>query len=67
MDISENGTELGRIRLAQYAALALPEVFFAVGYDLNDDGSPFGAVHFRNKQEVGARLAKAALANVYGG
>lgn len=52
--------------MAQYAGLSLPNVFFAVGYDLNDDSSPFGPVHFRNKQEVGARLANAALANVYG-
>lgn len=38
----------------------------AVGYDLNDDASPYGPVHFRDKQDVGRRLAQSALANVYG-
>ena len=67
MDIANNGTEVGRIRLAQYAGLTQPRVFLAAGYDLNDDSSPYGPVHFRDKQDVGARLAKAALANIYVG
>jgi hypothetical protein len=66
MDITNNGTEVGRIRLAQYSALSLPKVFLAAGYDLNDDSSPYGPVHFRNKQDVGRRLARSALENVYG-
>ena len=66
MDITNNGTEVGRIRLEQYSALTLPKVFLAVGYDLNDDASPYGPVHFRGKQDVGRRLAQSALANVYG-
>ncbi len=66
MDIVDNGTEVGRIRLAQASALGLPKVFLAAGYDLNDDASPYGPVHFRDKQDVGRRLAQAALANVYG-
>ena len=67
MDITNNGTEVGRIRLAQaQGARAVPQVFLAVGYDLNDDASPYGPVHFRDKQDVGRRLAQSALANVYG-
>lgn len=67
MDITNNGTEVGRIRLAQSeGARAVPQVFLAVGYDLNDDASPYGPVHFRDKQDVGRRLAQSALANVYG-
>lgn len=37
----------------------------AVAYDLNDDTSPFGPVHFRDKQDVGKRLADAALGSIY--
>jgi len=58
--------DVGKIRLAQYSGLNQPRTFLALGYDLNDDASPFGAVHFRDKQDVGQRLATAALANVYG-
>ncbi|EWM26948.1 hypothetical protein Naga_100929g1 [Nannochloropsis gaditana] len=66
MDITAQGVEVGSIRLAQYSGLTAPHTFMAAAYDLNDDASPFGAVHFRNKQEAGARLARAALANGYG-
>jgi len=65
-DITVDGVEVGKIRLAQYSGLMVPRTFLAVGYDLNDDASPFGAVHFRDKQSVGQRLALSALANVYG-
>eukprot|EP01117_Protostelium_nocturnum_P012543 TRINITY_DN461_c0_g1_i1.p1 TRINITY_DN461_c0_g1~~TRINITY_DN461_c0_g1_i1.p1 ORF type:complete len:529 (-),score=151.91 TRINITY_DN461_c0_g1_i1:69-1538(-) len=53
------------MRLAQTAALSLPNVGMAVACDLGDADSPFGNIHPRNKQEVGRRLALNALAIQY--
>lgn len=53
------------MRVAQYSGLREPGVFMTVSYDLNDDTSPFGPVHYRNKQDVGLRLSTAADYYVY--
>jgi len=45
---------------------AMPNTFMAVALDLPDDDSPYGAVHIRDKQDVGLRLAMASLNTVYG-
>jgi sialate O-acetylesterase len=41
-------------------------VFMAVATDLGDPASPFGSIHPRDKQDVGARLALAGRAVAYG-
>lgn len=53
-------------RQAQLAALSLPSVGFATAVDLGDPTAPYGSVHPRAKQPVGARLALAAEAIAYG-
>lgn len=50
------------VREMQTAALALPRTGMAVTIDIGD----FGNVHPKNKQDVGARLARLALARDYG-
>ena len=44
----------------------MPNTFMAVGMDLGDFDSPFGAIHPRYKQDVGSRLVLGALQLVYG-
>jgi len=46
------GTGLPDTRLAQVAALNLPNVGFATAIDLGDLGSPQGDIHPRDKQGV---------------
>lgn len=53
-------------RVAQLAALALPNVGYATATDCGDPTSPFGSVHPRNKKLIGGRLAAAALSLQYG-
>ena len=53
------------LRQQQLAALMLPAVGVATAIDLGDIDSPYGDVHFRNKQVAGARAAAAALAVAY--
>ena len=43
----------------------LQNVFMAVAMDLGDPTSPFGSIHPRDKQDVGARLVLSARAVVY--
>ena len=43
----------------------MENVFMAVAIDLGDPTSPFGSVHPRDKQDVGARLAVGARAVVF--
>lgn len=43
----------------------LKNVFMAVAMDLGDPTSPYGSVHPRDKQDVGARLVLSARAVVY--
>ena len=43
----------------------LKNVFMAVATDLGDPTSPYGSIHPRDKQDVGARLAMSARAVVY--
>ena len=47
------------LRSAQTTALMLPNVGVASAVDLGDPDSPWGDVHFRNKQAAGARAAAA--------
>ena len=56
------GTGWALLREAQTQALALPHTGQAVTYDV---GNPTD-IHPRNKQDVGARLARIALADTYG-
>lgn len=56
------GTDWARLRDAQTATLALPHTGQAVAIDIGDPED----IHPRNKQEVGRRLARIALAEVYG-
>ena len=43
----------------------LQNVFMAVAMDLGDPSSPYGSIHPRDKQDVGARLVLSARAVVY--
>jgi hypothetical protein len=52
-------------RLAQLAALKLPNVGMATAIDLGDMQSPNGGIHPRLKQEVGRRLALTVRAVQY--
>ena len=52
-------------RNAQMTALRLPAVGYAVAVDLGDPASPWDCVHPRRKQEVGRRLALAAIQQRY--
>lgn len=54
------------LRSEQLAALALPAVGYASAIDLGDTSSPYGNVHFQNKQAAGARAVAAELAVAYG-
>jgi len=49
--------DLELLRSGQLATLSLPYTGYASAIDLGDPQSPLGAVHFRNKQAIGARLA----------
>lgn len=51
------------LREAQTKTLALPNTGMALAIDINDEPAN---IHPRNKEEVGRRLALAALAQVYG-
>ncbi len=56
-------TGWAELREAQaLTAARIPGVFLSVAYDLGESGN----VHPANKRDVGARLARVALANVYG-
>ena len=44
----------------------MKNVFMAVAMDLGDPTSPYGSIHPRDKQDVGARLALAGRAIAYG-
>lgn len=64
--IAGTGYSLAQFRDAQLNATTLPAVHFATAIDIGDPTSPFGSVHPRHKQIVGARLAASALAESYG-
>jgi sialate O-acetylesterase len=55
-------SDWAELREAQTMALQLPETGMAVTIDIGDAGN----IHPKNKQEVGRRLALAALATAYG-
>ena len=51
--------QLELLRAAQLVATALPATAAASAMDLPDPTSPYGMVHFQDKQTIGARLALA--------
>ena len=53
------------LRAQQLTALMLPAVGVATALDLGDPSSPYGNVHFQDKQSAGRRAAAAALAVAY--
>jgi sialate O-acetylesterase len=60
------GKTYPELRLSQEAALKLTNTGMASAIDLGDPQSPAGAIHPRDKQTVGFRLASIALAHLYG-
>lgn len=61
-----NGVDIPVEREAQMSALTVANTAIATAIDLGDPTAPFGSVHPRDKQPLGARLAACALAQVYG-
>ena len=66
VDPNSPATTFGDLRIAQGLAQPTPggatdTTGMAAAYDLGDAASPFDSVHFRNKVEVGRRLAAAVL------
>ena len=61
-----SGSGWADVREAQLAVLELPFSGVGSAIDIGDVDSPYGAYHPRNKQLVGARLALAALDQLYG-
>ncbi len=61
-DPQPSDTNWARVREAQQAALKLPNTGMAVIIDIGEGAD----IHPKNKQDVGHRLAKIALANSYG-
>lgn len=61
-----NGDPLAELRHEQLNALQLPHVGFASAIDLGDPTSPYGNVHFQNKQTIARRVVSAALATAFG-
>lgn len=55
------GDPLAELRHEQLNALQLPMVGYANAIDLGDPTSPFGNVHFQNKQVISRRLLAAAM------
>ncbi len=60
--LANSGSNRPEVREAQTAALTLPDTGMAVATDIGEAN----AVHPKNKQDVGDRLARIALANTYG-
>eukprot|EP00038_Savillea_parva_P031294 m.84665 g.84665 ORF g.84665 m.84665 type:complete len:592 (-) comp9603_c0_seq1:3750-5525(-) len=54
------------LRAMQLQALGLPATGFASAMDLGDPTSPYGNVHFQNKQVVARRLTAVALQLAFG-
>lgn len=61
----EGGDGWARVRMAQTKSLTIPHTGMAVAIDLADAGNP-DDIHPKNKQDVGERLARWALAKDYG-
>ena len=66
VDPGSPSTAYGALRIAQGLAQPRPggatdTTGMAAAYDLGDASSPYDSVHFRNKVEVGRRLAAAVL------
>ena len=60
------GDPLAELRHEQLNAMHLPKVGYANAIDLGDPTSPYGNVHFQNKQVISKRLVSAALAVAFG-
>ena len=60
-DTKPGNSAVGELREAQLMALEIPHTALAVTIDLGD-----GDVHYKNKQDVGRRLALGALKTAYG-
>lgn len=63
MGVTDEGVTVGQMRLVQYVGLKEPGTFMAVTYDLNDDDSPYGPVHYRDKQVGMGRVVGGAAIN----
>eukprot|EP00035_Acanthoeca_spectabilis_P032117 m.17253 g.17253 ORF g.17253 m.17253 type:complete len:558 (+) comp5161_c0_seq1:35-1708(+) len=61
-----NGDSLAELRHEQLTALQLHNTGYASAIDLGDPTSPYGNVHFQNKQVISARAVTAALAVAFG-
>ncbi len=61
-DVPAGGDGWARLREAQLQALQIPNTGMAVAIDIGEDND----IHPRNKQDVGSRLARWALAKTYG-
>lgn len=57
---------LAELRAGQLQALGLTATGFASAIDLGDPSSPFGTVHFQNKQVVTRRLVAVAMQLAFG-
>lgn len=53
------GGDLEDLRSFQLVALSQPATAYATAIDLGDPASPYGNVHFQNKQVIGDRLSTA--------
>jgi hypothetical protein len=60
------GDALAELRHNQLNALQLPHTGFASAIDLGDPTSPYGNVHFQNKQVLSKRLVSAAMHVAFG-
>jgi hypothetical protein len=54
------------LRDSQLQAMSIPGVGYGSAQDIGDPLGPWGSVHPRHKQVVGARLAAAAMNQIYG-
>ena len=63
---SLEGDPLAELRHEQLTALYLASTGYATAMDLGDPSSPYGTVHFRNKQPVARRAVSAALSVAFG-
>lgn len=57
---------LDDLRAMQLQALGLPATGYATSMDLGDPSSPFGNVHFQNKQAITRRIVAVAMQLAFG-
>eukprot|EP00039_Didymoeca_costata_P003111 m.65148 g.65148 ORF g.65148 m.65148 type:complete len:549 (-) comp11710_c0_seq2:227-1873(-) len=56
---------LAELRHAQLSALQLPATGYASAIDLGDPTSPYGNVHFQNKQVISKRIVSAIMVKTF--